>query len=100
METTRQRASGMYNLTQVFIDRNVENGLGDKVAFIDPHRSLTYGQLQASSSKVANALVKAGVQRETRVAVLMLDTVDWPTVFFGAIKAGIIPVALNTLLVT
>ena len=29
-----------------------------------------------------------GVKRETRIAMLMLDTVDFPAVFWGAIKAG------------
>jgi 4-hydroxybenzoate-CoA ligase len=92
--------SGYYNLSEDFIDRNVEKGLGDKAAFIDPGATMTYGQLQAASCQMANALASLQVKRETRIAVLMLDTVDWPVVFFGAIRAGVIPVALNTLLVT
>ncbi len=90
----------MYNIAQDFIDRNVEEGLSEKPAFIDPARTLTYGGLQKASCRMANALVDMGIGRETRIAVLMLDTVDWPVVFFGAIRAGVIPVALNTLLVT
>jgi len=89
-----------YNLAQDFIDRNVEDGLAEKAAFIDPANSLTYGDLQKASCQMANALNDLGIRRETRVALLMLDTVDWPVVFFGAARAGIIPVALNTLLVT
>jgi len=90
----------MYNLAQDFIDRNVEAGLAEKAAFVDPSRSLTFGGLQKASCQMANALNDMGIRRETRVALLMLDTVDWPVVFFGAIRAGVIPVALNTLLVT
>ena len=89
-----------YNLAEDFIDRNVQAGLADKAAFIDPSGSLTYGDLQKASCQMANALNDLGIRRETRVALLMLDTVDWPVVFFGAIRAGIIPVALNTLLVS
>ncbi len=90
----------MYNLAEDFIDRNVAQGLADKPAFIDPSRALTYGDLKNASCQMANGLVELGVRRETRIALLMLDTVDWPIVFFGAIRAGIIPVALNTLLVS
>jgi len=89
-----------YNLAEDFIDRNVQTGLTDKAAFIDPSRSLTYGDLQKASCQMANAFNDLGIRRETRVAMLMLDTVDWPVVFFGAIRAGIVPVALNTLLVS
>jgi benzoate-CoA ligase len=37
---------------------------------------------------------------EHRVMIAMLDTIDWPVAFLGAIKAGIVPVAVNTLLTT
>jgi len=90
----------MYNLAEDFIDRNVSDNLGAKPAFIDPARTITYGQLQEASCQMANAFVNLGIRRETRIAMLMFDTVDWPIVFFGAIRAGIIPVALNTLLVS
>ena len=43
-------------------------------------------------------LRRLGVRREERVAMIMLDTVDFPAVFLGAIRAGIVPVPLNTLL--
>ena len=43
-------------------------------------------------------LAKLGLQREDRVAMIMLDTVDFPVLFWGAIRAGIIPIPLNTLL--
>src|SRR5207302_8981650 len=59
---------------------------------------LTYGDLQRRSCRAANMLRRLGVRREERVAMIMLDTVDFPCVFLGAIRAGIIPVPLNTLL--
>ena len=87
-----------YNACEDLLDRNLAAGRGDKVAFVDPARSLTYGQLAADSRKFANILGGLGVRREQRIALAMLDTVDWPVVFLGAIRAGIVPVCLNTLL--
>ena len=45
-----------YNAAAHFVDANVARGLGDKVAFTDSQRSLTYAQLQASSCQLAAAL--------------------------------------------
>lgn len=39
-----------------------------------------------------------GIRREDRVAMLVLDQIEFPVVFWGSLKAGVIPVALNTLL--
>src|SRR3954452_15419559 len=59
---------------------------------------LSYGRLQQQSRRLANLLRRLGVRREERVAMIMLDTVDFPIVVLGAIRAGIVPVPLNTLL--
>jgi 4-hydroxybenzoate-CoA ligase len=90
----------IYNAATDFIDRNVAEGRGGKTAFIDPERSVTYAELQAAVNRVANLLLASGLEPEDRVALVMLDTVDFPAVFWGAIKAGIVPVAINTLLST
>ena len=89
-----------YNAAVDFVDRNVEEGRGDKPAFVDPDRSLTYAGLQADANRVANLLSASGLEPEDRIAMIMLDTVDFPAVFWGAIKAGVVPVAINTLLST
>ena len=90
--------SGSYNAVTWLLDRNVDEGRGGKLAFTDTVSELTYGDLQKQSCRVANMLRRLGVRREERVAMIMLDTVDFPTVFLGAIRAGIVPVPLNTLL--
>jgi 4-hydroxybenzoate-CoA ligase len=87
-----------YNAVTELLDRNIVEGRADKPAFIDRRRRLTYGELQADSCRVANLLTNLGVHREQRVAMIMLDTVEFPMVFLGAIRAGIVPVALNTML--
>jgi 4-hydroxybenzoate-CoA ligase len=88
----------MANAVTWFLDRHLTEGRGESPAFTDPHRSLTYGQLAEASARAGGALLAAGIARERRMAMLMLDTVDFPTLFWGAIRAGIIPVPINTLL--
>src|SRR6201982_438919 len=92
--------SGSYNAVTWLLDRNIDEGRGAKLAFTDTVTELTYGDLQQQSCRVANMLRRLGVRREERVAMTMLDTVDFPSVFLGAIRAGIVPVPLNTLLTT
>src|SRR3954466_1379029 len=90
--------SGSYNAVTWLLDRNIDEGRADKLAFTDTVSELTYGELQKQSCRVANMLRRLGVRREERVAMIMLDTVDFPSVFLGAIRAGVVPVPLNTLL--
>jgi 4-hydroxybenzoate-CoA ligase len=87
-----------YNAVTWLLDRNVDEGRGGKLAFTDTVHELTYDDLQKQSRRLANVLRRLGVRREERVAMIMLDTVDFPIVFLGAIRAGIVPVPLNTLL--
>src|ERR1700751_1925380 len=90
--------SGSYNAVTFLLDRNVEEGRGGKLAYHDTVSEVSYGELQKQTRRVANMLRRLGVRREERVAMIMLDTVDFPAVFLGAIRAGIVPVPLNTLL--
>ena len=87
-----------YNAVTDFVDANVARGLGNKIAFIDPERSLTYGGLQARSTRFSNALHELGVEHEQRVALLLNDTVDYPVAFWGTIRAGAVAIPLNTYL--
>jgi 4-hydroxybenzoate-CoA ligase len=89
-----------YNAAADMVDRNVVQGRAAKPAFIDPSETLTYGELQARTNRMANLLATYGIPRESRIALLLLDTVDFPAAFWGSIKAGVVPVCLNTLLTT
>jgi 4-hydroxybenzoate-CoA ligase len=91
-------APGSYNAVTWLLDRNVDEGRGGKLAFTDTVSELTYGDLQKQTRRLANLLRRLGVRREERVAMIMLDTTDFPIVFLGAIRAGVVPVPLNTLL--
>ena len=69
-----------------------------KAAFIDDLGTLSYGQLDERVRRMAAGLLALGIKREERVLLLMQDGNDWPVAFLGAIYAGLVPVAVNTLL--
>ena len=87
-----------YNAVSDFVDSHIAAGRGNKIAFVDPERSLTYGELQARSIRFANALRELGIDHEQRVALLLNDTVDYPVAFWGAIRAGCVAIPLNVYL--
>jgi len=95
-ETAQGRRDG--NAVAWLLDRHVAAGRGSHPAFVDPYRSLTYAGLAVASARFAGGLAAAGIGRERRMLMLMLDTVDFPVAFLGAIRAGVVPVPVNTLL--
>jgi benzoate-CoA ligase len=89
-----------YNAAHDLIERNLAAGRASKVAYIDDFGTYTYGDLAERVNRCANALAGLGLEREQRVLLCQLDTIDFPSVFLGSIKAGIVPVAGNTMLTT
>ena len=73
-------------------------GRGSRPAFVDDVGVLTYAQLDDRARRVAAGLRSLGIRREERVLLLMQDSNDWPVSFLGAMYAGLVPVAVNTLL--
>lgn len=89
------------NAAVYFVDRHVAEGRSGKRAFQEAdgaQRSLTYGELAEQTGRFAGALKGAEVRREERVAMIVVDQIEFPIVFWGALKAGAIPIPLNTLL--
>ncbi len=86
------------NAVDWFVDRHARETDAQAVAFEDPWRSLTRAGLAEATRRFAGALAKNNIGRERRLVMLMLDTVDFPVVFWGALRAGVIPVPINTLL--
>jgi len=89
-----------YNAAEDLIGRNLAAGRAGKTAYIDDAGSYSYAELARRVNRLASALATMGLEPEHRVMLAMLDTIDWPTAFLGAIKAGVVPVAANTLLTT
>jgi len=73
-------------------------GRAGKDAYLDDAGRITYGQLEERARRCAAALAACGLRREERVLLLMHDVTDWPAAFLGALYAGVVPVAVNTLL--
>ncbi len=90
----------VYNAAHDLLERNLAAGRATKLAYIDDNGSYTYAQLVERVNRAANALLSLGLGMETRIMLAHLDTIDFPAVFLGAIKAGVIPIAANTLLTT
>lgn len=86
-----------FNAAADLIEHNLGAGRGDKIAIIDRAGTVTYGALAERIARMADALRRLGIDREQRVLLCLLDTADFPTVFLGAIHAGVVPVPLNTL---
>ncbi len=87
-----------YNAAVDLVGRNLAAGRGSKVAYIDDSGSCTYAELAGRVDRAANVLGSMDIRREERIGIAMLDSADWVALFLGAIKAGIVPVAMNTLL--
>jgi benzoate-CoA ligase len=94
--TNLQAPSAQFNFAQHLIDINQKRAA--KVAYIDDQGSLNYGDLALRVRTMAAALLALGIRREERVLVMMHDCNDWPVAFLGAMYAGIVPVAVNTML--
>jgi 4-hydroxybenzoate-CoA ligase len=86
------------NAVEWFVDRHVREGDASGVAFEDPFRTLTRSSLAEKTCRFAGALNGAGIGRERRMVMLMPDMIDFPVAFWGALRAGVIPVPINTLL--
>lgn len=90
------------NAAAWFVDRHLDDGRAAKIAFREAlgGRSLDYAGLASGSSRVAGALERAGIGRESRALMVVLDQIEFPQIFWGAIKAGVVPIPLNTMLST
>jgi benzoate-CoA ligase len=89
-----------YNAAHDLIERNLHAGHHARLAYIDDDGSYTYAELAERVDRCANALVNLGLEPEQRVLLCLQDTIDFPTAFLGCIKAGIVPIPVNTLLKT
>jgi 4-hydroxybenzoate-CoA ligase len=87
----------IFNAATHFVDRNIAEGRGGNIAIECGNERVTYEQLAERVNRFGNALKHLGIQPEQRIALILQDTPAFAYSFFGAIKAGIVPVPLNTL---
>src|SRR5215204_5048576 len=87
-----------YNFAIDILERNLSAGRGSKAAFIDGRGTWSYNTLAQRVDRFAAVLQSLCVQPEQRILICLLDSIDWPTAFLGALKAGVVAVPVNTLL--
>jgi len=85
-----------YNAVEI-LERNLTER-ADEVALLTPERELTFGEVALEVNRAGNALVRIGVRPGDAVAILSLDTAEWPIAFFACLKVGAITVGMNSLL--
>jgi benzoate-CoA ligase family protein len=87
-----------FNCASVFIDRHLDEGRAAKAAIRTTDETVTYAQLAARVNRCGNALLEIGIEPGARLLLVVKDCPEFIYLVWGAIKAGIIPVPLNTLL--
>jgi benzoate-CoA ligase len=87
-----------YNFAADILERNLAAGRADKIAFIDHRGKYSYADLADRVERFGHVLRSLGVRGEERILICLLDAIDWPTAFLGAIKAGVVAVPVNTLM--
>src|SRR5690242_21937905 len=85
-----------YNASRVLFD-NLAKGRGDKLALIGPAGARTYAELCAEACRWGNGFTSLGLKRGDRVLLFLDDTPAYPAAFFGAVRAGFVPLLINTL---
>jgi benzoate-CoA ligase len=87
-----------YNAADDLLARNLSAGRASKTAFIDDAGTYTFAEFAERVARCANSLLASAIAPQQRIVLCLLDTIDFPAVFLGAIKAGIVPIPLNTML--
>jgi benzoate-CoA ligase len=87
-----------FNVGEWLLDRNVDEGGGDRLAISCGDEHVSYGQLLERVRDMSAGIRQAGVRREERVAMVVLDSVEFALVFLAAMRIGAVPLPVNALL--
>ena len=88
----------MYNAAAWLVDRHIETGAGERTAFRVDGVGTDYAALQREVWRVQQALRQLDVRRGERVALVLDDELAFPAWFLGALRSGVVPVPLSTML--
>ncbi|MBZ0113392.1 MAG: benzoate-CoA ligase family protein [Thermoanaerobaculia bacterium] len=83
------------NMAEYFLDRRIEEGLGERVALRLPGGTMSYGEVQALANRFGNVLRSLGVRPEERVLIALSDSSEFVGAFFGTLKIGAVVVMVN-----
>jgi benzoate-CoA ligase family protein len=84
-----------YNAAATFVDENIKQGRGGKVAIYYQDQKITYQDVFEKVNRTGNALKDLGIEFEQRVLVILPDSPEFAYSFFGAIKIGAVAVPTN-----
>ncbi len=89
----------VFNVAPMFIDRHIDEGRADKIVIRSTAGdTVSYGDLARNVNRAGNALLGLGIAPGARLMMMVKDSPEFFYAFWGAIKAGIVPVPINTLL--
>jgi len=86
----------IYNASRVLFD-NLAKGYGDRPALTGPSGTQSYAELCAQACRWGNGFLSLGLERGDRILLFLDDTPAYPAAFFGAVRAGFVPLLINTL---
>jgi benzoate-CoA ligase family protein len=85
-----------YNASRILFD-NLSGGRSERLALIGPAGTRTYAELCADASRWGHGFQSLGLRRGDRILMFCDDTPAYPAAFFGAVRAGFVPLLINTL---
>ena len=85
-----------YNASRILFD-NLAQGRGDRPALTGPAGTRSYAELCGEASRWGNGFLSLGLARGDRILMFLDDTPSYPAAFFGAVRAGFVPLLINTL---
>ena len=88
----------VFNVAVPFIDRHVREGRRQKAAIRTVDGDVSYGELAERVNRCGNVLREMGLAAGDRLLMVVKDCPEFFYLFWGSIKAGVLPVPVNTLL--
>ncbi|MGH6675327.1 MAG: benzoate-CoA ligase family protein [Xanthobacteraceae bacterium] len=85
-----------YNASEILF-QNVTKGRGAGLAVVGPSGQRTYAELCSDAGRWGNAFLSLGLKRGDRVLLCLDDTPAFPAAFFGAVRAGLVPLLTSLL---
>lgn len=96
MKSVLEQLPRSFNVATYFLNKNLEQGNSQKVAFLHRDDTYTYDQLSCFVQRTAQLLRTLGLEQENRIAILLPDSPELVFTFWGAIWMGAVPVPINT----
>ncbi len=87
-----------FNVSVHMIDRHLNEGRSGRMAYVTDDEEVTYAQLAERVNRAGNGILAAGLKPTERLLMIVKDCPEFVYLYYGAIKAGIVPVPINTLL--